>query len=215
MSNRYVIEPMTLEDIHAAGAIEREAFGEHWPPSSFRNDLLGNRLLHYLVLRAAPLPDASGRETSSLSAWERARALAADPAGLSDTDTVSADPDRVVVGYVGVWMMPDQAHITAIAVRRDHRGRGLGELLLQDALALAHRLGAPEMTLEVRVSNIVAQALYRKYGFAEAGLRKGYYSDNREDALILTLSELAVPRYRRRLRGLRRRLDARLARPES
>ncbi|MBI2911529.1 MAG: ribosomal protein S18-alanine N-acetyltransferase [Chloroflexi bacterium] len=116
-----------------------------------------------------------------------------------------------VVGYVGLWMMPDQAHITAIAVRRDYRGRGLGELLLQEALALAYRLKAPEVTLEVRVSNVVAQSLYRKYDFAEAGLRRGYYSDDREDALILTLSELPLPRYRRRLRGLRRRLDARLA----
>ncbi len=216
MSDRYVVEPMTLEDIHAVGAIEREAFGEHWPPSSFRNDLLANRLLHYLVLRST-LPAAP--EAGSLSLWERGRvrALAADPARVADTDTVSLDPDRVVAGYVGLWMMPDQGHITAIAVRRNFRGLGLGELLLQETLDLAHRLGAPEVTLEVRVSNAVAQALYRKYGFAEAGLRKGYYSDNREDALILTLSELALPRYRRRLRGLRRRLEARLAvlRPEA
>lgn len=93
--------------------------------------------------------------------------------------------DGQIVAYAGMWLVLDEAYITNIAVHPDYRGRGLGEAILRDMIRIARENGAVAMTLEVRVSNAVAQALYRKLGFAQEGLRKGFYADNNEDALIL------------------------------
>jgi ribosomal-protein-alanine N-acetyltransferase len=90
-----------------------------------------------------------------------------------------------VAGYAGMWLIMDEAHITNIAVRARYRGRKLGERLLRQMQAAAVFLGAERMTLEVRVSNVIAQRLYAKLGFIPAGLRKGYYTDNGEDAMIM------------------------------
>lgn len=90
-----------------------------------------------------------------------------------------------IIGYGGMWLIIDEAHVTNIAVSPLFRGRKLGELLLLQMMAVAYVEGARKITLEVRVSNYQAQNLYRKLGFVEAGLRRGYYSDNREDALIM------------------------------
>ncbi|MDG0814453.1 ribosomal protein S18-alanine N-acetyltransferase [Cohnella rhizosphaerae] len=90
-----------------------------------------------------------------------------------------------VLGYGGMWLIVDEAHVTNIAVREAYRGKGLGERLLRELMRTAAWLGAARMTLEVRVSNERAQRLYRKLGFGPAGLRPGYYSDNNEDALIM------------------------------
>lgn len=90
-----------------------------------------------------------------------------------------------VLGYGGMWLIVDEAHVTNIAVREAYRGQGLGERLLREMMRTASWLGAARMTLEVRVTNERAQRLYRKLGFDPAGLRPGYYSDNNEDALIM------------------------------
>lgn len=90
-----------------------------------------------------------------------------------------------VIGYGGMWLIMDEAHITNIAVRAAHRGKGLGERLLRELMRTAAGLGALRITLEVRVSNEVAKNLYRKLGFSGAGIRPRYYSDNQEDALIM------------------------------
>lgn len=89
------------------------------------------------------------------------------------------------IGYGGMWVIIDEAHVTNIAVYPKYRGRHYGERLLRRLMAEALAQGARRMTLEVRVSNITAQRLYRKLGFSEAGLRRGYYTDNHEDALIM------------------------------
>jgi ribosomal-protein-alanine N-acetyltransferase len=96
-----------------------------------------------------------------------------------------------VAGYCGFWLILDEAHITNIAVHPEFRGKGYGKRLLQYVMERARRLGALKMTLEVRVSNHVAQSLYEKMGFVRSGVRKGYYTDNKEDALIMwvTLNE--------------------------
>lgn len=96
-----------------------------------------------------------------------------------------------VVGYCGCWLILDEAHITNIAIHPDYRGQGLGEAILTYVMALAKTLGANKMTLEVRVSNLVAQSLYEKLGFERSGIRPGYYTDNQEDAIIMwvTLNE--------------------------
>jgi len=90
-----------------------------------------------------------------------------------------------VAGYCGVWVIIDEAHITNIALHPEYRGLKLGEALLNKAIHFAKSRGALKITLEVRVSNIVAQNLYRKFGFEEGGIRKNYYTDNQEDALVM------------------------------
>jgi ribosomal-protein-alanine N-acetyltransferase len=89
-----------------------------------------------------------------------------------------------LAGYAGVWIMIDEAHVTNIAVHDEYRGQKVGERLLQQLMALSRYLGALRMTLEVRVSNEIAQRLYKKHGFRAVGVRKQYYSD-KEDAIIM------------------------------
>jgi ribosomal-protein-alanine N-acetyltransferase len=91
----------------------------------------------------------------------------------------------VVVGYAGMWLIVDEAHITNIAISLPYRGRKWGELLLVELQKTAAFMGAARMTLEVRVSNLIALRLYGKLGFYPVGTRRGYYSDNNEDAIIM------------------------------
>ncbi|MCM3576009.1 ribosomal protein S18-alanine N-acetyltransferase [Mesobacillus subterraneus] len=93
--------------------------------------------------------------------------------------------DQRVVGYCGVWIIIDEAHITNIALLPEYRGMKLGEALMAKVMELARELGAMRMTLEVRVSNERAQNLYRKFGFEEGAIRKQYYTDNMEDAIVM------------------------------
>lgn len=90
-----------------------------------------------------------------------------------------------MIGYAGLWAIMDEGHITNIAVKQGFRGQKLGERLLIELMRQAADKGLARMTLEVRVSNRVAQGLYEKLGFRAAGLRRRYYSDNGEDALIM------------------------------
>ncbi len=90
-----------------------------------------------------------------------------------------------VIGYGGMWTVMDEAHVTNIAIRKDFRGKKLGNRLMAEIQETARLLGAKKMMLEVRPSNIVAQQLYKKFGFRTCGVRKGYYTDNNEDALIM------------------------------
>ena len=93
--------------------------------------------------------------------------------------------DKKVVGYCGVWIVVDEAHVTNIAILPDYRGKKLGDALMQNLFEVAKTMGAKSMTLEVRVTNYIAQSLYRKFGFQNGGLRKNYYTDNHEDALVM------------------------------
>ncbi|MGL5312465.1 MAG: ribosomal protein S18-alanine N-acetyltransferase [Peptostreptococcaceae bacterium] len=93
--------------------------------------------------------------------------------------------DNKVVGYVGIWFVVDEGHITNVAVHSDYRGLKIGDKLVKELVELCKKNNIVSMTLEVRVSNIVAQNLYKKYGFKLAGIRKEYYSDNKEDAMIM------------------------------
>lgn len=106
---------------------------------------------------------------------------------------VVARLDDRVVGFAGIWLMVDEAHITTFGVHPDTRRSGVGRQLLLRLFDLALELGATRMTLEVRVSNTAAQALYASLGFRVAGRRPAYYSDDREDAFIMTTPELATP----------------------
>jgi ribosomal-protein-alanine N-acetyltransferase len=108
-----------------------------------------------------------------------------------------------VVGYVGIWLMVDEAHIVAIAVRSAYRRRGLGELLLAKAIEVALANHQEVVTLEVRRSNQSAQSLYEKYRFLHVGVRKRYYSDNGEDAAVMSTPPIQDPSYREHLDYLR------------
>ena len=98
--------------------------------------------------------------------------------------------DRVV-GFGGIWLMVDEAHITTFGVHPEHRREGIGRRLLLSLADLAIELGTARMTLEVRLSNLAAQGLYRSFGFQDKGRRIAYYSDDGEDALVMTTPDLA------------------------
>ena len=98
---------------------------------------------------------------------------------------VAKTKDRKLVGYIGIWLILDEGHITTIAVHPHYRGRGIGRKLLETAEVLGRERDIHRFTLEVRVSNTVAHDLYIKMGFKDGGIRPGYYRDNNEDAIIM------------------------------
>lgn len=112
-----------------------------------------------------------------------------------------------IAGYAGMWVILDEAHITTIAVDPRYRGQHIGERLLVGLIEAASSRGTRWMTLEVRKSNHAAQALYKKYGFREIGMRKGYYSDNREDAIVMWTGNLREREFQERYAQLRKSLD--------
>lgn len=93
--------------------------------------------------------------------------------------------DGQVIGHCGLWVVHDNASITNIAVLPEYRGKKLGKAMLQKAMTLAKEKEAESISLEVRVSNFVAKHLYEGMGFEPGGIRKGYYTDNNEDALVM------------------------------
>lgn len=113
-----------------------------------------------------------------------------------------------LVGYVGMWVIMDEVHITTIGVARESRGQKIGERLLTRVLDASREREAQRVTLEVRKSNHVAIALYKKYGFREAAIRRGYYSDNNEDALIMWVDDLWCPEFNAVLVSNKERLQA-------
>jgi ribosomal-protein-alanine N-acetyltransferase len=197
------IRPMTKGDIHQVAEIDREAFPTMWPPVNFNHELT-NRLAHYIVASngvkpaavAAPIlnPPPPKPVRSFLGFRWPFRAKRAPPQ-LASNEFIS--------GFLGMWMMVDEAHIINIAVREACRGRGIGELLLISGIDMAHKLNATVVTLEVRASNQVAQNLYLKYGFSNVGVRKKYYTDNNEDALIMTTEVLSVASYQEKFEKLK------------
>ena len=191
------LRTMQAEDIEEVLEIEKEAFSPLWPGTSFKRQL-SNRYSSYLVAydslvesQVAPIDqyEISRREGPWLETFFHAiKDIFKNPS--PDTQSL-----QKLAGYVGVWFQGNEAHITEIAVREGMRGRGIGELLLIGSIRSATKYGSTVVTLEVRVSNFIAQRLYEKYGFSTAGIRKGYYSDNREDALIMTTSPIHTPDY--------------------
>ncbi|MEN6372369.1 MAG: ribosomal protein S18-alanine N-acetyltransferase [Armatimonadota bacterium] len=111
-----------------------------------------------------------------------------------------------IVGYSGMWIIMDEAHITTIGVDPEYRGRKIGEQILIAMLEEAQRRGAGRATLEVRESNDVAQNLYRKYGFVPAAIRRGYYSDNNENAIIMWVDDMFSRDYQDMLKRMKQKL---------
>jgi ribosomal-protein-alanine N-acetyltransferase len=111
--------------------------------------------------------------------------------------------DNRIVAYGGIWVILEDSHVTTIAVSPEYRGKKYGEYLLLRLLDEAIERGASWMTLEVRESNVIAQTLYRKYGFTTVSTRKGYYSDNNENAFVMWAGNLKSELYHNRLHALR------------
>lgn len=98
---------------------------------------------------------------------------------------IVAEKDNRIVGYGGIWVILEEGHITNIAVHKEFRQMGIGELLVKGLIHISKELSIERMTLEVRQSNNPAISLYEKYGFKSVGIRENYYSDNNEDAIIM------------------------------
>lgn len=96
-----------------------------------------------------------------------------------------AKKENKVIGFGGIWLILDEGHITNIAVHPEYRGIGIGDMIVDALTEICIIEGIASMTLEVRKSNIAAQNLYRKHGFIEEGIRKNYYTDTKEDAIIM------------------------------
>ena len=122
--------------------------------------------------------------------------------GLPDSRTnLVADLDGVVVGHAALLVVADEGHVTSVAVAPENQRMGVGRLLLAALCGDARHRGLAAMTLEVRVSNVAAIALYRRFGFAPSGVRPGYYADNGEDALIMWIHDVGGPGFKARLDG--------------
>jgi ribosomal-protein-alanine N-acetyltransferase len=184
----YVVENMAFADVPAVVALENIAFSLPWSIHAFEYEVRNNPMAHFLVVRRRA-PVANGDTPPE----EASRSL------------------HPILGYGGLWLIVDEGHVCTLAVHPDWRGHGLGALLLSGLIEHCMTLGAAVATLEVRRSNLVAQSLYEKYGFAKVGLRKAYYADNHEDALIMTTDLLSSPAYQERLRALQVELLRRLA----
>ena len=203
------LRPLEERDIAQTAEIERDAFPNLFPATSFRR-ALKNKRARYLVARLNNSPaDETGPQGPTSASRNEDRPLISKLRSMWSRPRGWSPGQQLLVGFVGTWYMVDEAHIVSVGVRTDHRGQGIGELLLIGAIAQAIETGMTSTTLEVRASNQIAMSLYRKYGFTERGLRKGYYSDNREDATIMTAESVDLLPYRQRFQDL---VDAHRAR---
>ena len=180
------IEDMQLHDIDEVMGIEHRSFSSPWSVRAYRYELTGNRCSHFLVVRQS-LPGGGVAKDSPNSLN---RFLRTSPRAVNSP----------VLGYGGFWLLVNDAHISTLAVAPGWRRLGLGELLVIGLLERAEKVNAEVATLEVRVSNLAAQGLYRKYHFQTAGTQRGYYRDNMEDALVMISPPLRSQAFQESLR---------------
>lgn len=204
---RYRVDEMTMADLPRIVEIERLAYTTPWPPSAYRRELQENRMAHYIVVRDTLLKPTDPTTAAPREDQRKPFPLSLLPVRIPPL--MSPDVSNIV-GFSGLWHMVNEAHITTIAAHPDYRGRGVGELMLSSLIGIAYTVHARYVTLEVRVSNYVAQNLYRKYGFSQTGVRRRYYSDNHEDAFVMSTDNITSDEYRERFSELRARLLARL-----
>ncbi|MFC2050298.1 ribosomal protein S18-alanine N-acetyltransferase [Chloroflexota bacterium] len=185
----YIIRRMQDRDIPQALEIDREAFPTQWPHptyASFKQELR-NRLACYIVLTKPNESEMIEQSSDNRKFWQKLL-------HLFDHDRFFGEEipteKEYIVGIAGFWVMVDEAHITTLAVRDSYRRRGVGERLLIEIIEMAVQFNVNVVTLEVRVSNKQAHELYEKYGFQKVGLRRAYYTDNGEDALLMTTDPL-------------------------
>ena len=188
----FTCREMVLGDIEQANAIERDAFPDLFPPTSFSKELKRDRAT---ILVAEVNENVTG--------WQELIPPHYD--SISNANlyrngyTGYGKGQKFLTGLLMFWEMAGEAHIMSVGVRRDFRRRGIGELLMLNCLSKCVRSAYTAISLEVRSSNKAAQELYLKHGFLVEGIRKGYYSDNREDALIMNAKEILSPSYIQRM----------------
>jgi ribosomal-protein-alanine N-acetyltransferase len=188
----YILRHMRLEDVPQVAKIDELSFPNPWSPRTYQFEITNRNTSQMVVLE---LSDPTPSRTGGLRGVVQ-RLLTPRSSG-------------VIVGYGGCWLIAGEAHISTIAVHPDFRGQGLGELLLVGMLQRGIYLGGGYSVLEVRASNLTAQALYEKYEYKVVGRRKGYYRDNGEDALLMEvrpLDGLYRQRLNRQVEALKKRI---------
>ena len=201
------VRPMTADDLQQAVEVEKDAFPTMFPPTSFRRELKNSKA-HYLVAYRTdkPAPTLSN---------ERPRGLVSNLVrGLWRQTPVSRADQDYVVGFLGLWYMVGEAHIVSVGVRTDQLRQGIGELLVIAAIDHAIARQAEVATLEVRPSNTAARSLYKKYTLTDRGLRKAYYSDNHEDAIIMTSEPIQMAQFQQQFQALKRAHERRWGRAD-
>jgi ribosomal-protein-alanine N-acetyltransferase len=206
----YCVRPMMKEDLTQVSMIDREVFPTQWPPPNYRQELQ-NKLAHYIVVYdtaktlddpVVPSKENRNHFLSRLLPWLRRN--------HEEDESSRIFRSQYIIGFSGIWLMAGEAHITNIAVREQYQRQGVGELLLVSTIDLSREQRAETMTLEVRESNTIAQNLYSKYGFKQTGIRRGYYLDNREDAIIMSTESINSEVFLAHLQRLRESLAKKL-----
>lgn len=195
---------MRREDIPRVKEIDQEAFPTEWPPTNFAREL-ENKMASYVVAAETqegnPEPDAQLKTVNKQESFF-ARIWRIFTGGSASKGN-PAENRALILGYAGMWIMADEAHITSIASQKERRHQGIGEALLICLIELAMLKHARIVTLEARVSNEVAQNLYYKFGFDKMGVRKGYYLDNKEDAVIMSTEYISSPSFQEKFRKVK------------
>jgi len=196
---------MRNEDIAQVTEIDREAFPTQWPPPNYQYELR-NQLAHYIVAcDDEKIVEQHEVKTPLRKSWTglASRLKHLFSRNRLSRHELSPSTEHYILGFAGFWVMADEAHITSIAVREAYRRQGLGELLLIPIIDLSRELKVRIITLEVRASNTDAQNLYAKYGFTQVGVRRGYYTDNREDGLTMSTQDITLATFQAHLEQLR------------
>ena len=186
---------MRRQDIAQVTEIDHDAFPTEWPPTNFPREL-DNKMAYYIVAcetdNTAPHSElkTSTKEIQPGILSRVRRIFVRSP--IPQEDPVVEDR---ILGFAGMWLLSDEAHITSIASHKDHRHQGIGEGLLISLIEMAIAKKARIITLEARVSNQIAQNLYYKFSFDKLGVRKAYYLDNKEDAVIMSTEYIGSPSF--------------------
>ena len=177
------LELMREADVNTVQEIEREIFATPWPRNAYYRELASRASAHYVVLR----------QEGDFERPPRHR---------------NPDFDPTILGYGGMWRMYDEAHVTTIGVRHDLQHQGYGRILFAGLIQAAYDMGAKWVTLEVRTTNDNAMKMYEGFGFKVIGRRKGYYTDNGEDAIVMWSDSIYSPRFRKAFEENLARVDA-------
>ena len=201
----YCVRPMRREDVVQVKEIDQEAFPTQLPPPDYRRELQ-NQLARLMVVcdddKTAEKPEVPAVPTRGIAGL-LARIKRLSRHNHFFNNHLNQAGNQYIAGFAGIWAIADEAHITNIAVRKSYQRQGIGELLMISIIDLAAELKADVVTLEMRASNTPARSLYQKFGFAEAGLHHGYYTDDREDAIIMTTESITSASFRARLQRLK------------
>lgn len=185
---------MRVADLTQVMQIDHASFRPAWPERSYRFEINESTVSYMTVL-----VKTDGEPEPPPRPWWRI---------FPRQSQNGSKPTAEIVGYGGLWNIAEEAHVSTIASHPQHRGKGYGEVVLAGMIRRAIQLHAEYVVLEVRVSNSVAQALYRKYGFEVQDIKREYYQYDREDAYDMRLQ--LTPSNRNHLEKLYQEVQARV-----